>query len=305
MIVCDHLALSKIMKNLTYDDLVVSSGITSMFCETMYANKKISVLYSRWDVSYHSTLDDLGIGYCEVSVAEFFNMESFKDVLILIPKSFIEMADKIKEEAVQFNLIYSGFRVESISEKYIDLSLPLTHKINRPLRISKKVFIKLSRLHVRPLGYPFKIYRVTDVNQQFNKKVIINSVSKKLLKCLDDYQSTQNNMLATVGVGSYDKFAEFIMEWNNKESIVRKIFLNSLHGGSTTAFRKEFFKSLSKHEILGGKAPNEHVKLSNMWESVVKNLNTRNLANVSSLAQEVLNIKNIETNLIEDILSKL
>jgi len=293
------------MKNVNYNDLALSTSFACCFFETDYANEAVGLSSGRWELSYNSTLDSLNIAYQELSLNDLLSSNTFDDILISVPKELIEFNSKIKSEVVQFFPVYSTYMIASIDSNWIELKLMLTEKKSKTYKIKVSDFVKLSSLTVRPLYYPYKIYKLTTPEQLIDKQLVYHSLKSNLTKCVESTQTFRYNMTAIQGFESFDKIVEFVENWESKRPLIRHMFVVSFLVGSTTCFRKEWLEALKCDKLLvrHNLAKLEHV--AKLWSGLTRILRNANDVNVEVITEKIMRIKGAEQEMVLDMISNI
>lgn len=272
MVSCDAHYISKLIPEITYNDVICSMGLSNGIFLMKYDEKDIYMMKSRYVTSQAQLLERLGISYKTMKLEELFQQEvDLEKVLVFLPKMLLDNIDSLHRETRQLALSMSSFRVRHSEPNSVILTGMEPDEREFEIEITKENMEKLSSFHMKPEMDSLLITRLDTVNCTKNR--IKENIRESMEHCLDDYDGINNGELLWFGgTSAYRKLAHVIKNFDKLDEIAKKVFVGTMVSGSNFFYRKEYWEALSEYETLDAKEVNQIRVAGGLWRKVIRSL---------------------------------
>lgn len=101
---CDNLLLSKMLKDGSYKELSLANGIANNIRTINYGNVEIDFPDGRGYIDYTYILKKNNIQYETISIKELKKLNDYTNIIILIPKEFLDYQEKINTIKAEYTI---------------------------------------------------------------------------------------------------------------------------------------------------------------------------------------------------------
>lgn len=312
MLSCDSYVTSKLMKNRTNLDIVLSHGLSNKLYSINYAGSKIYVLNGRGFLSYRELLDKIRVLYKQLTIDELFDNYSpgIQDRLVLsIPTNFIDKIDHINENVSQIGLIYSTYIVEDIEKGNLRLCTMTSEIEELRKEISREKLEKLRRVKMAFGEEPFYILSIEE-ELGFDDSIIMDSLRNSLLDCIESNEEFYDSFVVFSGKIAYEQLGEIFKNFETYNNVVKSLLVQSICGGSMFFHRREFGEIISQK--LGKeweKWDKPLRKSGNIWRSIgrqcISSIRGESKLDIQNIQELLEQIKTLELRVFRGIIDQI
>ena len=254
---CDNLLVSQIIKWKTYGNLSLMNGISNNFRVFRYSDKEIAFPDGRGYIDYTISLDLQGIAYELLSIDDLELIKQFEDIIVLIPKDYLEtFGKKINFKVTQVAVVYSAFKIDSLKNGDITLSFANNSVYSYQKMISIAYLKELARVNIKPLDFVFKIILLKKEKDEFTSKQIKSLIRKNVGRCLTNSWCELEGTECFSGIQFYRLLEDQIINIINSDisktsnRVCMHIFASALNAGGSALFRRDFTEALFESKYL-------------------------------------------------------
>lgn len=255
---CDVELLSEICKNIGYDDLILSAGLSSAIGEFTYADSSIAFPIGRPFICLTALMDRLEIPYETVDVKTMMNLKSFDDVIILLPKEILNLDDKRSLMMIKNIFItYSAYMIDrvDINKQLIFLKLAGNQK-NFKNQLSFEDLLLIEKTVSLPLGSTILLLRILNTEYVLKTDTVVDMMLNHGISNLNNRVTLKEGCTWIEGVQFYSLFEEKIVDILNsnlkdlssKQRVTSHIFFSCMRSGTVDFFRRGFAEALKKSD---------------------------------------------------------
>lgn len=269
---CDAHMLCRLVKKISYNDVINSMGLSNGIMTLKYANKDIYMFKARDIENQEDLLDRLGIRKSKVTIDELFEgkyVNNLENIIIFAPKVLLENINNISLDTTQIALSVSTYCVISIDKDEIILKGVEVDETEYIKKFNKEEFIKLNNLNLKPSMLSFEIFYINEC--VCDKTRVLSNIAQSMDNCLKDYNGVRNGeILWYSGKFGYDFMEEKLIEFPKFDKTIQKLFIGTLVAGSSFYYRREYSDALSEYECIDEKWIYELKKCGGLWRKVTR-----------------------------------
>ncbi len=298
---CDKLVCSKMLKNITYDDMTLFGGIANNLRYFEYEKQNIYFPDGRGYVDFTKLLSSMEVNYEILSVSQLSQYKDAKNIVVFVPKEILDNMEIMKNNVTGIYLVYSAFFVKKIKKDSLVLCIEYDKfTYERELKFSELDMI--SKYKSKPLNYVVKIIRI-DVNKQNDKSLLISTLKHNLTDFINISRELSEGSICIKGPVFYDNMEDVLKKLlynQSKENRIKLfIFSSTLNAGGEAFYRHDFLESILSYNLMGKNkdidcAIDMLVVVQKMWYE---------LARILRFAQK--NIESVNVEAIVKLLKKI
>lgn len=247
---CDNLLLSKMLNDSSYKELSLANGIANIMRTIDYGDAEIDFPDGRGYVDYTYILDKHNIQYETVSIAELRKIKNHSNIIILMPKEYLDYQEKINKNVTQLVIVYSAFMVKGIIDNKIILDLVENRWSNYSRELAIDYLEMLERIPTKPLERLVKVLVIKQTSLNFTYEELVNRIRENATQCLCDSEFVLENTKCVSGIQFYSLVEKKIIELSkvdigiSKNRIAIFIFASALNAGGAAFYRRDFASAL-------------------------------------------------------------
>lgn len=253
---CDNLLLSKMLKDGSYKELSLANGIANNIRTINYGNVEIDFPDGRGYIDYTYILKKNNIQYETISIKELKKLNDYTNIIILIPKEFLDYQEKINRGVTQLVIVYSAFMVKGINDNKIMLDLVENRWSNYYRELPVDYLEMLEKISTKPLGQLIKVLLIKQKSLKFTIEDIKSKIRQNAVKCLNNSEIMLENTRCISGIQFYSLMKKKIIELsqmdikNSKNKVAIYIFASALNAGGAAFYRRDYANALVEGQYL-------------------------------------------------------
>lgn len=274
---CDNWLLGQILRDLNYEDLVLSNAVACNMRYFSYGGEELCVPEGRGYLDFSYVLDSLGIKYRPLDWEGLAVLGDFERVIVLLPQEFIGRVGPITRRGVtQVALVYSSFRVRRKGDQSLQLSLP-GGLPTLEYELSLGELKGLWSIPTKPLGFSCQILALEE-GAVFEEALFRRNLATHLKRFIEGRCSALDGTACVSGRDFYDAFLREVgrIFLNAKKgsagNVQSHLFVSTLNAGSSCFYRREFADALLKKGIIDRRASCYPLlqRSQNSWGKITK-----------------------------------
>lgn len=310
MFSCDAFYISKILNDITYDEIILSAGLNNSICSIEYDNTNVYMLKGRNFNSITDLFNKLQIQYKKITAIELFEEQyrkNFQNIVIVIPKVIFDNIDLVDAGSTQLSFSTSTYIIKEFVDDSISL-IGMDNDKEYEKTVEYSSLEKLSTIKLKPEGEGIQIFILEKTN--CTKKAVSDNILNSMQACLYHcYDYNHGDFLYSSGEGGYQKICQSLQKYAALDSTTKKILIGSMVSGTNFFYRREYAEALEKSYDFFCESVNNLKLAGGYWRKITRYLLNNLLYSYPvsvDIVEETMNkIKYLEMNFFEDLSRKI